>query len=144
MPDDKDQLEANKELVLRYMRLAQQGEREQCLQILAEDAVRIFPRPGERPDPVTRGNVNIVGDRPHTTLYKPGSMQMEVENVTAEGPRVAVQFIIRATAANGAPYENFYHHLYEVHGGRITRYWEYCDTLYGAKVLRPESLGGTA
>ena len=140
MPEAKDERAANKELVIRYMTLAQQGEREQCLEMLAEDAVRVFPRPGQRPDPYTRGRENIIGNRPHTTLYKPGSMEMEVEHIIAEGPMVAVQFIIRAIAASGERYENFYHHLYELHDGKITAYWEYCDTLYGAQVLRPESL----
>ena len=144
MADEVHDLEANKAMVIRYMELAQQADRDQCLEMLAEDAVRVFCRPGTRPDPVTRGRENIIGNRPLTTLYKPGTLKMEVENILAEGPLVAVQFVMRATTAAGEPYENFYHHLFEIHGGKITKYWEYCDTFYGMKMLRPDELAAAA
>ena len=135
-----DELAANKELVLRYMRAAQAGDTEQMVTYLADNCVRVFPRPGIRAAASTEGRVNVTGDQPHLTLYEPGSLAMEVEHIVAEGPFVAVQFILRATTAAGAPYENYYHHLFEVHDERITKYWEYNDTLYGARMLRPELL----
>jgi ketosteroid isomerase-like protein len=60
---------------------------------------------------------------------------MEVENLIAEGPFVAAQIAVQATAAGGDPYRNYYHQLFECHDGKITAQWEYLDTLYASRVL---------
>lgn len=144
MGQAKDETAANRELVLNYMSASQAGRREEMRQYLAEDAVRVFPRPGLRADPETRGRDNIIGNVPHTAIYQPGSMRMEVENILADGPFVAVQFVLRATTARGDAYENFYLHVFECREGKITRYYEYLDTLYGMRMLRPEELAAQA
>ena len=141
MAQAQDETAANKALVLSYMKASQSTDREQMAQYLAEDAVRVFPRPGGRSDPNTVGRDNIIGNIPHTAIYEPGTMRSEIENIIAEGPFVAVQFVLRATTARGEPYENFYLHVFECHDGKITKYHEYLDTLYGARMLRPELLG---
>lgn len=138
MPSTVDDAAANKDLVLRYMRCAQAGDVARMSELLAEDCVRIFPRPGIHAAAATEGRSGVTGNQPHLKLYQPGSLQMEVEHIMAEGPLVAVQFVLRATTAAGEPYENFYFHLFECHDGRITKYWEYNDTLYGARMLRPD------
>ena len=132
--------EANKELVLRYMRLAQAGDRNAVTECLAENCVRVFPRPGIHEVAETTGREAILAKMPHLSLYEIGTLTMEVEHILAEGPLVAVQFILRARTAKGEPYENFYFHLFECHDGFITTFWEYNDTLHGARMLRPEVL----
>jgi nitroreductase len=63
--------------------------------------------------------------------------------VVADGDRVAIQQIIRATTASGAPYENEYVKVFEfADDGRIQAVWEYHDTEYAADLLRagPQSV----
>ncbi len=73
-------------------------------------------------------------------VYEPGSIRMEPENVVADGPMVVIQFTMTARTAAGEPYENHYVQIVECRGGKITKCWEYCDTLYAAKKLMPDVL----
>lgn len=140
MTTEQHDLAANKDTVIRYMLASQRNDFATMAEILHEDCVRYFPRPGVHPDPVTRGAANIIGNLPHTSHYEQGTLEMEVENMVAEGPLVTVQFSIKAKTADGRDYENFYHFLLELHHGRITKFYEYCDTMYGAQMLRPQAL----
>lgn len=135
-----DEIGANKALVMRYMAASQRNELDVMAQCLAEDCVRVFPRPGLRPDPFTRGRDAIIHNRPLTTIYEPGTLKSDFLHVVAEGAMVAVHFSMTAKTADGRPYENYYHMLFEVHDGAITQFWEFCDTLYGAMMLRPEAI----
>ena len=137
-----EETKANSELVLRYMERAQAMDVDGAMGCLAEECVRVFPRPGIHAEPETRGRAAILAKLPHLTLYERGSLRMKVENILADGSLVAVQFVLRATTARGEPYENFYFHLFECHDGLITKFWEYNDTLHGARMLRPELLSG--
>ena len=135
-----EEIAANKALVIRYMTASQQNDHATMADCLAEDAVRVFPRPGLRPDPFTRGRDQIISNRPLTAIYEQGTLKSEFLHLVGEGPMVAVHFSMTAKTTDGRPYENFYHMLFEVHDGRITQYWEHCDTLYGAMMLRPEAI----
>jgi ketosteroid isomerase-like protein len=85
--------------------------------------------------------VALCGKLSHAGLYKPGGLTMEVEHIVAEGPLVAIQFTLCAITARGEPYENYYYHLFECHNGKITKQGEYCDTLYGTRMLQPDTIG---
>jgi ketosteroid isomerase-like protein len=126
------------------MKASQSRDFKQMRELLTEDAVRYFPRPGFRSKCTTEGRDNITGNVPHLNLYKAGTLEMDIENAIAEGPFVVVQFALRATTARGEPYTNYYLHLFELRDGKVAKYWEYCDTLYGAKMLRPELLAQVA
>lgn len=54
--------------------------------------------------------------------------RMEVDGVTADGDRVAVEARSFMTAKDGREYSNSYHFLVEFRDGLITRVKEYCDT----------------
>lgn len=144
MAQPNDETAANKALVIRYMTASQSNDSATMAQCLDENCERMFPRPGLHNNPMTKGSANIIAMLPHRSHYETGSLKMEVENILAEGPLVAVQFLIRAKTAGGAPYENFYHFLFECKNGRITKFWEYCDTLYGAQMLRPQAVKDVA
>lgn len=139
-----DEIAANKALVIRYMTASQQNDLATMADCLAEDCIRVFPRPGLRPDPLTKGRNQIINNRPLTTLYQPGTLKSDILHMVGEGPMVAVHFSMSAITADGRPYENFYHMLFEVRDGRIVQFWEFLDTLYGAMMLRPESLRAVA
>ena len=133
---------ANTALALRFVRAAQIGDAEQVAECLVEDYVHIFPRPGipglpagiESRDQV----VEFLAMLP--AIYEPESMQMDVENVIAQGSMVVIQFKLTAQTAAGEPYENHYVQILECRGGKVAKSWEYCDTLYAAQKLVPDLL----
>jgi len=61
--------------------------------------------------------------------------RIEVEVIVAEGDWVAVQMVMSARTAKGAPYRNFYHFAFRVRDGRICAVREYVDTLYAQQTL---------
>lgn len=144
MTEELHDLAANKATVLRYMRASQRNDSETMAEILHEDCLRYFPRPGLHADFTTRGSDNIIGRLPHRGHYQAGTLEMNVENMVAEGPFVTIQFSLKAKTADARDYENFYIYQYELHGGRITKFYEYCDTMYGAQMLRPDAVRDAA
>ena len=144
MLQETDNAAANRELVLSYMKASQSQDFARMRELLTEDAIRYFPRPGFRPTSTTEGRDNITKNVPHVNLYQPGTMKMNIENIIATDRFVVVQFSLSAITARDEPYENYYVQVFEVEAGRIAKYWEYCDTLYGAKLLRPEMLAEVA
>lgn len=62
-------------------------------------------------------------------------MQMEIQQMVAEGDTVCVQLVIRARTARGADYENHYHFVFRLRDGRICAVKEYVDTLYAQRML---------
>lgn len=71
-----------------------------------------------------------------TDLYDAKTpMQIQIEEMVAEGDSVAVQVVIEARTAQGEPYRNHYHFAFRVSGGRIAAVKEYVDTLYAQQKL---------
>jgi ketosteroid isomerase-like protein len=68
--------------------------------------------------------------------YFPDGLHFEIDGCTEQSNRLAVQARSQGTASNGRQYDNAYHFLFEFEGGRISRIWEYCDTMHADKVLR--------
>ncbi len=64
------------------------------------------------------------------TNYEPGSVEIEVTAMIAEGDRVVLQWTSRARTRQGLPYENGCIGLFELRDGRIAAVREYMDTLY--------------
>jgi ketosteroid isomerase-like protein len=62
-------------------------------------------------------------------------MEVQIEEVVAEGESVCVQTVIQATTAGGEPYQNHYHFAFRVREGRIVAVKEYVDTLYAQRML---------
>lgn len=136
---------ANKDLVLRFIGFAQVGDAEQMGELLTEDCVQLFPRPGVPGMPAGAfSRTEILGFLSQLSVYQAGSKQLEIERVIAEGPLVAIQFKMRAITSRGEPYENFYVQFIECRDGKIAKLWEYCDTLYAARKLMPHALGAPA
>lgn len=142
--DDADVATANAELSLRFVEAAQTGNAEVVAECLTEDYVQIFPRPGIPGMPAgIDGRSQIVEFLSMLpAIYEPGSLHIDVENVVAQGPMVVIQFRMNATTAAGEPYENHYVQILECHEGKVTKSWEYCDTLYAAQKLMPDALLG--
>ena len=64
-----------------------------------------------------------------------GALALRVKGVTAEGDRVAVEAESFAKMKSGKTYQNRYHFLCEVGGGKIQAVREYLDTMHANEVL---------
>ncbi len=62
----------------------------------------------------------------------PNGAEFAVAGMIAEGDKVAVEANMKATTAMGSQYDNSYHFLFTIEGGKISRMKEYMDT-YHAK-----------
>lgn len=63
----------------------------------------------------------------------PHGITFDVTGLVAEGNKVSAEAHLTAKTAMGAVYDNLYHFLFEIEGGRIKRMKEYMDT-HHAKV----------
>jgi ketosteroid isomerase-like protein len=63
-------------------------------------------------------------------VYKPGSLQIDLQRVIADDEQAAAQFTLSAQLANGNDYVNHYCFLFSISAGKIDHLWEYLDTLY--------------
>ena len=62
-------------------------------------------------------------------------LEMEIQEIVAEGDQVCVQLVLRARTAAGEDYENHYHFAFRVRAGKICAVKEYVDTLYAQQKL---------
>lgn len=74
-------------------------------------------------------------------LYRPGSMDVEVEATVADGDRVVVPLVLRAVTRRGEPYENRYVFVFRLVSGRIAEVWEHLDTLHLHRSVHAETDG---
>jgi len=65
----------------------------------------------------------------------PKGLRVTPKGITAEGDRVAVEAESYGETANGKVYNNMYHFLVEVRGGKIQAVREYLDTIHAQDVL---------
>ncbi|HSV47637.1 MAG TPA: nuclear transport factor 2 family protein [Ramlibacter sp.] len=114
-------IQDNKDLVLRYTRLIEQGNYDAALDLVADDCVFWHPMSGDSGKAQTREVFRQMGP-----LLK--DMKSEVKSLTAEADRVAVEVEVSATAPGGKSYRNRYHFLYQVRDGLIAASREYVDT----------------
>jgi hypothetical protein len=130
--------EANKRLVRRYFQAIEAADYPAIEGLLAEQ-VR-FWLPPSVPDGATlqnRGDVMRNIRESIAGLYDTRvGLHPEIVNLTAEEDRVAAELVIRGRAkASGADYENHYHFLFVIRGGKIAEFHEHLDTLYAFRAL---------
>ncbi len=63
----------------------------------------------------------------------PGSLQYEIQTVTAEGDRVVIECIVRTKLRDGTPTDNNYVYMVTVKDGRVSGVRDHFDTLYASK-----------
>lgn len=68
----------------------------------------------------------------------PNALNLEIDNVIAEGNHVAVECHSNTICANGRKYANSYHFLFEFEGDRIRSAKEYTDSQYAKQTLMPD------
>jgi hypothetical protein len=127
--------EANKELIWRYLRAMSSGD--PALPDLFTDDVTWWVPPSSPLGGLREGKAAVLALMASGVgLYDTRvPFATEVEAMVAEGEWVAVQMVMTARTARGAPYRNFYHWAFRVREGRICAVKEYVDTLTAQRLL---------
>ncbi len=126
--------EANKAVVIRFIKAFSDGDAETAATCLTDDAVIAAKGFGTLSGPRTRDIILAT-----TAAFKdiiPTGLCPKILTVTAEGDRVIVEFEGRSTLANGIEYNNQYCMTYTLENGLIKSSNEYyCTILADEKIL---------
>lgn len=78
------------------------------------------------------GVTGIIGEflGPVRGMFEPGDPKVELTNVVAQGPWVAVEARGKGRFRNGTPYDNLYTFFLEIDGEKIRTIREYMDSYY--------------
>jgi len=121
-------IEDNKQVIRRYFDAVNKRDKAEILQLLTEDFV--FQGMGRHPDWMRyRWDREAFADAPRdmsTKMKQP--ITMRLLGMIAEGDRVAVQAESDCQMLNGKIYDNAYHFVFTIRGGRIAEVLEYCCT----------------
>ncbi|MEU7167208.1 nuclear transport factor 2 family protein [Streptomyces morookaense] len=130
-----------KTVVVRYVEAVRDGDLDVVRDSFAEDATWLYP--GSLPvSRVWEGRDAIVDDflgGMARYLDTAAPVAIELLNAFADGDQVLAEWTSKATAANGAAYDNRCAAVFTVRDGRITSVREYADTQHVASVLFPEA-----
>ena len=128
--------EENKHVVLSFFENFSAGKVDAALAMLADTATwwvagnpEQFALAGTRTKAQFAELVNGIG------AAMPKGLRVTLKGLTAEGERVAVEAESYGETATGKIYNNLYHFLFEVRGGKIQAVREYLDTMHAKAVL---------
>jgi uncharacterized protein len=122
----------NKAVLRRYIAALQAGDERAVGSFFAGDATWTL-QAGELPMSGTWiGRDQIIDGFFATAManYEPGSVELEVTAMIAEGDQVVLQWTSRARTRDGRRYENGCIGVFTVRAGQIEAVREYMDTLY--------------
>jgi uncharacterized protein len=124
----------NKAVLRQYIAALQAGDGQAVGSFFARDATWTL-HAGELPISGTWIGRDRIMDGFFATAmsnYEPGSVELEVTAVIAEGDQVVMQWTSRARTRDGRRYENGCIGVFTVHAGQIEAVREYMDTLYAS------------
>ncbi|MES2939489.1 MAG: nuclear transport factor 2 family protein [Pseudomonadota bacterium] len=122
-------IEDNRQVALAFYARFDAGDVPGVLALMADDATFwIAGKPGTAPTagPHTKAQIAEVFVRMTAALE--GPLRMTVLGTVAEGDKVALEVRSHGQLRNGRVYEQEYHALMTVRGGRIAAVREYMDT----------------
>jgi uncharacterized protein len=128
---------SNKKVLERYVAALRAQDSRAVRDFFAEDATWTL-QAGELPMSGTwEGRDRIIDGFFATAMshYAPGSVELEVTAMIAEGDQVVLQWTSRALTRDGLPYENGCIGVFTLRDGMITAVREYMDTLYARDLL---------
>jgi uncharacterized protein len=123
----------NKKIVLGFFENLNAGNAAAALDALSDSATWWIQ--GNFPLSGTRTKAQFIELLGQLTASIDGALTLRVRGATAEGDRVAVEAESHAKMKNGKTYQNRYHFLCEVRGGKIQAVREYLDTMHANDVL---------
>ena len=130
-----------KSVVVRYVEAVRDGDGPTIVDSFAEDATWLYP--GSLPiSGLWEGRDTIINDflgGMGRYLDTSAPVVIELVNAFADGEQVLAEWTSKATAANGAAYDNRCAAVFTVRDGKITSVKEYADTHHVAGVLFPSA-----
>lgn len=130
----------SKAVLERYVDAILEGDVQAIRSSFAEDAT--WELRGELPiSGVWQGRDAIVDDflGGAQSYYEPGTIDIEITNLMADGDLVTMEWTSRARTVAGDPYENHCIGVFTVRDGQIQAVREYMDTQYAARVAFKET-----
>ena len=126
-------IEDNKRLVVEFYRLMNERRFDEMWALFTADATwGGGGNPPARTAGIDQMRQIIVDPMP---VFVDGGIHFTLHAMTAEGDRVAAEVESYAELVSGPVYNNSYHMLFEMAGGRIRTVKEYGDTLHAKEVF---------
>ncbi len=126
----------NKKLVERFWNAFSKNEFDTAISMMSDDFTwwiagdpKKFPLAGLKTKPEF---VKLLNE---TLKLVPGGIQVKPYAVTAEGDRIAVEAESHAKTTTGKTYNNQYHFLMIVKGGKVHSIKEYLCTMHANEIL---------
>ena len=125
--------EQNKELARVFVDALSRADTAKVDELYAED-VRLWVT-GSLPFSGTKGKVQALEGMPLVLDLFPDGLTFQIQAMTAEGERVAIEATSEGTTFRGDRYQQEYHFLLRARDGKIIEWREYMDTEHARKVL---------
>ena len=125
--------ERNKELARTFMDALSRADADAIAELYAED-FQLWVT-GSLPFSGSKGRADALEGIPAVLGLFPDGLEFQIQAMTAEGERVAIEATSRGTTANGDLYAQQYHFLLRARDGKIIEWREYMDTELARKVL---------
>ena len=127
--------EDNRKLAVKYFEYITTNRLNEALELLADDVTQWI-----QGSPRTMSKADIK----NLLTWELGTFQgipaFKVNGTTCEGNRVAIECELDAPMTNGKRYQNKYHVLVEIEGGKLKRIMEYTDTAPARAAFAPDNL----
>jgi uncharacterized protein len=128
--------EDNKKIVLSFFENFSSGKMEQALALMADNATwSVMGKPDKFALAGTKTKAQFAELVKGIGAAMPKGLRVTPKGITAEGDRVALEAESYGETANGKVYNNMYHFLIEVRGGKVQAVREYLDTIHAQDVL---------
>jgi uncharacterized protein len=128
--------EDNKKIVVSFFENFSTGKMEQALGMMADNATwSVMGKPDKFALAGTKTKAQFSELVKGIGAAMPKGLRVTPKGITAECDRVAVEAESYGETANGKVYNNMYHFLVEVRGGKIQAVREYLDTIHAQDVL---------
>jgi uncharacterized protein len=125
----------NKQIATEFYRLFDANDIPGVLQTMTDDATFwIAGKPGAARVAGTQTKAQIAQIFNRMLEQMPDGLRMSVKSAVAEGDKVALEVASRGELKNGRIYENEYHALMTIRGGKIAAVREYMDTQHVAAI----------
>ena len=118
--------EQNKELARRLLEMLTNSDTA-GVDAICDDEVEFWVA-GSFPFSGSRTKAEALQGMTEVVALFPEGLHFEVEAMTAEGNRVAIEATGEGRTAHGTLYQQEYHFLLEVRGGKVLTWREYLDT----------------
>jgi len=135
MREDSALSEKNKELAQAFLTALSSGDGDAMDAILTDDCV--VDAVGSSIVSKVRDRGEVVRSCGYFKRTTKDGIRFEILNMTAEDDRVSVEAVGFAEFPDGTTYNNQYHFLFFLRGGKVCRLREYFDTKLADDVFRP-------